>query len=123
MENTPKNFDYQVLGKHMCEARKKCNLTQAQMAEILGVSTHYYSSLEREKEYISFPRFAQFLTISKASANELLAGCQEGIMGACKPSPDWGKKRQAMEKLLDRSSEATTGVYVEMCSVLEPHLK
>ena len=45
MESIPKDFDYRILGKHMREARKKCKLTQAQMAEILGVSTHYYNSL------------------------------------------------------------------------------
>jgi len=123
MENIQKGFDYRVLGKHMREARKRCGLTQAQMAEILGVSTHYYNSLERGKECISFPRFAQFLTITRASANELLAGCQEGIQGSCEPSPDWGKKRRAMEKLLDRSSEETTGAYVDVCSALEPHLR
>ena len=79
--------------------------------------------MERGKECISFSRFAQFLTITKASANELLVGCQEGIYGACKPLSNWSKARLAMEKLLDRSSEEAIEVYVEICSALEPHLR
>lgn len=122
MDNNPISFNYQILGKHMRDARKKCRLTQAQIAELLGVSIHYYSSLERGTEWISFPRFMQFLAITKTSANELLSGCQEGILGALSPSPSWSKARLAMEKLLDQSSEEDIQIYFDVCSSLAPHL-
>ena len=37
------DIDWKILGDHMQEARKQSRLTQAQMAERMGISPNYYS--------------------------------------------------------------------------------
>ncbi len=123
MDTALNEFSYQILGRHMRTARKHCGLTQAQIAEIMGVSTHYYNSLERGKERISFLRFVQFLVITKASASDLLAGCQKEIASSCNPSPNWSEARREMEMLLDQSSEESIQAFLEFCTLLSTRLR
>lgn len=48
-----KNVIYEKVGKRVKEVRKKSGLTQEDLAEKIGVSTTYISSIERG---LSFPR-------------------------------------------------------------------
>ena len=55
-----KNTINEKIGKRVKEAREKSGMTQADLAEIVGVSETYISSIERG---ISFPRGEVFVGI------------------------------------------------------------
>ena len=58
-----KNTINEKIGKRLKEAREKSGMTQADLAEIVGVSVTYISSIERG---ISFPRGEVFVGILNA---------------------------------------------------------
>ncbi|EOU1462721.1 helix-turn-helix transcriptional regulator [Clostridium perfringens] len=45
---------YKIVGKNIKKIREDKNITQAQLAEILGISVSYISKIEAEKCYKSF---------------------------------------------------------------------
>ena len=58
-----KNAIYEKIGKRVKEAREKSEMTQADLAEKVGVSVTYISSIERG---LSFPRGEVFVEILNA---------------------------------------------------------
>lgn len=58
------DIDWKILGDHMQEARKQSRLTQAQMAERMGISPNYYSGYESGDKHINLARLIQFTTCS-----------------------------------------------------------
>lgn len=58
-----KNTIYEKIGKRVKEAREKIGMTQADLAENVGVSVTYISSIERG---LSFPRGEVFVGILNA---------------------------------------------------------
>ena len=48
-----------MIGKRLKEAREKCNLTQAEVAEILGIHTNSYGNFERGTERPSLTKIIQ----------------------------------------------------------------
>ena len=48
-----------LIGIRLKEAREKCNLTQAEVAEILGIHTNSYGNFERGTEKPSLNKIIQ----------------------------------------------------------------
>ncbi len=61
-----------VAGQRLKEARKKANLTQEQLAQMLGIKAAEISQYESNKRTPRWPVFKKILDILKISADEVL---------------------------------------------------
>ncbi len=59
------------IGKRIQEQRKKCRLTQEQLAEKLGITPHYLSALERGAHNIKLELLVSILNELDCSADEI----------------------------------------------------
>lgn len=70
-------MDRKAIGRRIKEYRKKTGLTQDELAEKVGLSSHYYSAIERGA---SFPRIEKLVAIINeigASADQIFADVVE----------------------------------------------
>lgn len=65
---------YTAIGRNIRAARNKARLTQAQMAERLGMSVLHYGRLERGNRNISLDQLAAISVILQVPVAELLRG-------------------------------------------------
>ncbi len=68
------NIDYKVIGQRIKEGRKKKNITQECLANLLDVSIEYISRLERGRSKINLKRLAQVSVALDISMAELVTG-------------------------------------------------
>ncbi len=59
------------IGKRIREFRKKKKITQEQLAEKLGLTPHYYSSMERGLYNIKLDTLVQIINILGCSADDI----------------------------------------------------
>ena len=110
-----KNAIYEKIGKRVKEARKKSGMTQAELAEIVGVSVTYISSIERG---ISFPRgevFVGILNVLNVSSDFVFCdevngslkqkSCLLYDMIQCLPSREQVKILEVVELLVSQRQE------------------
>lgn len=72
-------LDYKSIGRRICSYREKCDLTQSEFSEILGVSESYVSQLERGVTKVSLPRLDEIATvlnvdIALLTSNKIMVG-------------------------------------------------
>ena len=65
---------YTAIGRNIRAARSKAGLTQAQMAERLGISVLHYGRLERGNRNVSLDQLAAISIILQVPVVELLRG-------------------------------------------------
>lgn len=65
-------IDYVAIGKRIRKARKKQNLTQEQLAEMIGVKSAHISNIESGKKPFSFNVFVRLYTALKVNPDSLL---------------------------------------------------
>ena len=110
-----KNTIYEKIGKRVKEAREKSVMTQADLAEIVGVSVTYISSIERG---LSFPRgevFVGILNVLNVSADFVFCdvvsaslkqkSCLLYDMIQCLPSREQVKILEVVELLASQKQE------------------
>lgn len=66
--------DYIAIGDRLRTARKALRLTQAQVAELLGLSPSFYGHIERGTRCPSFPTFKKICEILDIDAEYLIFG-------------------------------------------------
>lgn len=71
---------YTAIGRNIRTARKKKQLTQAQTAELLGMSTLHYGRLERGNRSISLEQLAAIADILDISIFDLLNGMADNAV-------------------------------------------
>lgn len=64
-------IDYAAIGKRIRKARKKQNLTQEQLAEMIGVRAAHISNIERGKKPFGFNVFVRLYTALKVNSDSL----------------------------------------------------
>lgn len=69
--------DFFILGQHIQQRRKKLNMTQEKMAELLNVSVGYVSQVERGITKLSLDTLANFAGYLKCEIYDLLTGTSE----------------------------------------------
>ena len=69
-----------VIGMRLKEAREKCKLTQAEVAEILGIHTNSYGNFERGTEKPSLNKIIQCSIIFHIQPDDLLNGCTPDLL-------------------------------------------
>ncbi len=65
-------MDYIALGKRIRAARNSCQLTQAELAEKVGVSVSFIGHIERGTRIVSLDTFTRICQALEASPNALL---------------------------------------------------
>lgn len=70
-------IDYAAIGKRIRKARKKQNLTQEQLAEMIGVKPAHISNIESGKKPFSFKTFARLYKALKVNPDSLLLSRSE----------------------------------------------
>ena len=68
------NFDYTAIGKKIKKIREQQNITQEQLAELLGVSSAYISKIERGKTTLSLGTLSNLCTCLEVSLIVVLTG-------------------------------------------------
>lgn len=71
-------IDFALIGKRIKASRKKARITQAQLAEKLGISVAYMSQIETGKTKISLSRLAQIAKFLQTDPSYFLAGTTPG---------------------------------------------
>ncbi len=99
-------IDYETIGYHMKEARRKKHMTQAAVAEMMHWSTKYYASIESGKREISLHKLIQFICIMESSADCLLAGCRDDYPLHDLYAASGSELRIHVNRLLDKCSES-----------------
>lgn len=110
-----KNAIYEKIGKRVKEAREKSRMTQADLAENVGVSVTYISSIERG---LSFPRgevlvgilnelnvSADFVFCDAVSASLKQKSCLLYDMIQCLPSSEQVKILEVVDLLVNQRGD------------------
>ena len=105
------NYDFGVIGKRIYQARKAKRYTQAELAEIIDMSSNNLSCLERGTTGISVPTLMALCKVLEVSADYILFGnessnCENPISTLLSKLPE-NKQHQA-ERLLE--------VFVDACN-------
>lgn len=64
-----------IIGRNIRNARKEKGMTQADMAEALGVSTAYVGKLERAERSINLDKLTALVPILDVSIDQMVLGC------------------------------------------------
>ena len=67
-------FDVQIVGRKIGKLRKKCNLTQMELADRMGVSYQAVSNWERGSSMPDISKLPELAGIFGVSVDSLLAG-------------------------------------------------
>ena len=106
---------YRVIGRNIREARRNKGLTQADVAESLGISLLHYGRLERGDRRAALEQIAAIAHTLEVSVSSLLEGCVEALNddGA-------GKKTigTEIESIADGCKKQTRETMVEVCRIL-----
>lgn len=87
-----------LIGIRLKEARERCNLTQAEVAEILGIHTNSYGNFERGTEKPSLNKIIQCSIIFHIQPGDLLNGCTPDLLLQTLPAYD--TKKTEMQELI-----------------------
>ena len=106
---------YRVIGRNIREARRNKGLTQADVAESLGISLLHYGRLERGDRRAALEQIAAIAHTLEVSVSSLLEGCVEALNedGA-------GKKTigTEIESIAAGCKKQTRETLVEVCRIL-----
>lgn len=84
-------MDYIGIGTRIKHARKKCDLTQADMARLTGISLSFYGHIERGSRIMSIETLCKISEVLDVDAHYLL----------------WGESKRAIDlRLSDAEREA-----------------
>lgn len=68
-------INLRLIGKRLQAARKRCHMTQAEVAEKLGIHTNSYGNFERGTEKPSLVKIIQCCVLLRIQPGDLLNGC------------------------------------------------
>lgn len=72
-----KDIDYKAMGKRIQEKRKKKNITQERLSEIIDVSPSYISEIERGSSICSLAVLVNIAEILEMNLDNLINGINE----------------------------------------------
>ena len=68
-------IDYRRIGRRLRAAREHNKLTQAQVAEIIGVAESSFSNMERGQQKLSLKRIIELCVLYKIKPGSVLDDC------------------------------------------------
>jgi len=105
-------MEQNLLGKRIREERKKHNLTQEQLAELLSVSTTYIGYVERGERNLTLPKLTQLAAILGVTIEELMSS-----PAAMTPSA----KEQKLLKLFSTATDTQKDLILSMAQLITEH--
>ena len=101
-------IDYVRIGEHFRKAREQMNLTQAKVAEIIGVADNTYNSMERGQLPLSLKRIIQLCTVYHVTPGSVLNDCCDDLIDNAYQNvlPECEDKRE-LRILVDKCSDET----------------
>ena len=106
---------YRVIGRNIREARRNKGLTQADVAESLGISLLHYGRLERGDRRAALEQIAAIAHTLEISVSSLLEGCVETLHAECSASKTIGTE---IESIAAGCKKQTRETMVEVCRIL-----
>lgn len=101
-----------ALGKRIREERKKLNLTQEQLAELVNVSTTYIGFVERGERTITLAKLVNIANALGVSVDYLLCDSV---------SPDATVQETLLLKLFSSANQKEKNLILEMTKLLLKH--
>ncbi len=80
-------INYRYVGQRLREARKKRHMTQAAVAEQLGIHPNSYGNFERAAENISLSMLIRCCTVLDIRPGDILNNCTPALQMQCMSAP------------------------------------
>ena len=114
---------YKHIGENVRAARKKANVTQAKLAEALGISTSHFSGLECGKKKFNFAQVVAIARYLKVPLNALLAGLidEEAQAEASMDEIEYFPAKHAAQdfaRLIRNCSQEEINAILEVCRIM-----
>ena len=103
-------IDYQRIGRHLCAARKRKGLTQADVSEILNIAENTYSNMERGKQKLSLTRIIQLCIIYEIKPGSVLDDCTDELIDFPEMQEEENVEKQELYLLIRKSSDKTAHI-------------
>lgn len=104
------DIDYQRIGRHLCAARKRKGLTQADVSEILDIAENTYSNMERGKQKPSLARIIQLCTIYEIKPGSVLDDCTDAFIDLPETQQEESLEKQELHLLVRKCSDKTAHI-------------
>ena len=109
-------IDDKVIGRHIQAAREKKNMSQAQLATLLDISTSYMSRVECGRNRINLEKLMEISAVLGIHYSEILEGCSSQSLPT--PSSQISPTQERLQQLSSKASPATLEVMCELCETL-----
>ena len=106
---------YRVIGRNIREARKNKGLTQAKVAEQVGLSLLHYGRLERGDRRAALEQIAVIAQTLDVSVSSLLEGCAEALNAESTVRKTIGTE---IDSIAAGCKTKTQETMVEICRIL-----
>ena len=101
------DMDYKRIGEHLKRFRKMKELTQAEVAEILGVTSNTYSSIERGQFCANLKRTVQLCALYGVKPGAVLDDCCDAFIEMDLPVIEECEDKRQLRLLIDKCSDET----------------
>ncbi|MBR6570135.1 MAG: helix-turn-helix transcriptional regulator [Clostridia bacterium] len=113
-------ISYTMIGRNMRRARMRANMTQAQVAEQLGMSQLNYGRMERAERHVSIEQLDRIAEILSVPIHELCNGMGVGAdlfgIGEC----DLG---ESVERIASGCSQEARRLMIAVCQSIADYEK
>ena len=113
-------ISYAMIGRNMKQARMRANMTQAQVAEQLGMSQLNYGRLERAERHVSIEQLDHIAQILNVPIHVL---CEGMGVGADLFGIDECSVGEAVERIASGCSEEARRLMVAVCQSIADYEK
>ena len=99
------DIDYRKIGRRLRTAREHHQMTQAQVAEILGIAENSYSNMERGQQKISLRRVIELCTLFKIKPGTVLDDCCDELIAQEDITLDENVEKQELFRILEKCTD------------------
>lgn len=114
-------LSYDIVGKNMCDIRKRQDLTQSDVAECMGISSVHYSNCERGVRKMTLDRLIMFCIMTHASMIQLLEGATGEFDIFAREQDQVGNETKMVtqiEQCMSECSDEIKEVMAEVCVII-----
>jgi len=105
--------DKKIIGEKFKQHRKSMNLTQFQLAELVGLNEKQISRIEAGQNYPNFTTFAKLIEVLEININDFLLNS----------TSETNKTQEELVKLIKKSTELELKIYSDVIKSIKKNLK
>lgn len=106
-------LSYKILGSNIQKARRRCGLSQEQVASSMGITSNYYGRFERGEIRPSLKRLDEICEIFSISIEEIFVGAYD--RSKCDESPAPGTIINSFLQFLHCGNEKEQEAITRIC--------